>query len=265
MTPWHSPRATLSHATRWIIPACLLLPPSAFLPALDLRGVLPRVAVALSDSASWIGMPVLVTVALVLLLSRGGLSLRQGARELAAMVGALLLFLALGAALNEHVVKPSFGVARPDIVELSSRGLLTMTPEGFYALPDKAARSARLRALLGPSALERLPMDPVVREHWIAETGFSFPSGHSTASVLVAAFFLCIAITVLRGRRRYFFYALIPWAVSVCWARTVLRVHRPVDITVGALQGALLGFAAFGLVCVLAAPSPAREPSSATG
>ena len=57
-----------------------------------------------------------------------------------------------------------------------------------------------------------------------------------------------LASTLLTSKRRWLFYALLPWAVAVCYSRPILRVHTPLDITVGSLQGLILGFIAWLIV-----------------
>lgn len=268
---WHrGPRAVLWRVARWLVPAWIALPASALLPALDLTGVIAIVALALSNSAQRYGMPFVVLTYLALIATREGLAPRHRAREAAAIVAALAIFLVAGAELNEHVIKPAFAAPRPDIVELADRGVLPLSPARFYGLGGKRERRAYLSTVLSASRSAELRLSPAVREHWLEETGYSFPSGHSTAAMLVATFFLCLGLATLRGPRAIALVPLLPWALSVCLSRPVLRVHRPLDITLGAIQGTLLGSAAFVLVWALTRPtlSPAdpaiapREPTS---
>lgn len=252
---WHSsPRSVLSRVARWLVPAWLLLPASALLPALDLSGLVALVALALSNSAQRYGMPFVVLAYLALIATREGLDRRSRLRETGAMIVALALFLVVGAELNEHVVKPAFASPRPDIVELAERGVLPIAPARFYELGGKRERRAYLSTVLSETRGAELRLSPAVREHWLEETGYSFPSGHSTAAMLVATFFLCVGLATLRGQRTLALVPLLPWALSVCVSRPVLRVHRPLDITLGAMQGTLFGVGAFLLVWALARP-----------
>jgi phosphatidylglycerophosphatase B len=215
-------------------------------------------ALAVSDSASARGMPFVVAALTTLVITRTGIQIRQRARELAAISLALVVFLGAGSALNESVIKPAFASPRPDIVELSARGVLPVSPARFYELPSKRARREYLAEVLRAPRASAIGLSPAVRRHWLDETGFSFPSGHSTAAMMVATFFLLLGSVTLRGARLIPLAPLLAWAVCVCVSRPVLRVHRPVDITVGAVQGALLGALAFWLVRALARPE--REP-----
>ncbi|MCU7959823.1 MAG: phosphatase PAP2 family protein [gamma proteobacterium symbiont of Bathyaustriella thionipta] len=40
---------------------------------------------------------------------------------------------------------------------------------------------------------------------------------------------------------------LLPWALAVCYSRSLLRLHTPADILLGGLQGLLLGFIGWAL------------------
>jgi phosphatidylglycerophosphatase B len=258
---WHSsPRPVLARVARWLVPAWIVLPASALLPALDLTGLIALVALAFSNSAQRFGMPFVVLAYLALIVTRSGLDRRSRAREAGAMVVALGVFLVVGAELNEHVVKPAFASPRPDIVELAERGVLPIAPTRFYELGGKRERREYLATVLSESRSAELRLSPAVRQHWLEETGYSFPSGHSTAAMLVATFFLCVGLATLRGQRTLALVPLLPWALSVCVSRPVLRVHRPLDITLGAMQGTLLGVGAFLLVWFLARPKLAAAP-----
>lgn len=255
MTTLAPPREVLRTVAPWAFMALAVLPLTWLLPAFDLTAGLARTAIVLSDSGKY-GMPFLCAVALAVVVSRPGLTGARRAREAGALTGSLLLFLGVGAVINEHLVKPALGSPRPNIEELARRGLLTLSPERFYALGDPAARSAYLEKVLGEG---RLPMSAAVRAHWVTETGFSFPSGHSTAAMLVATFFACVVVATDDRRRRWLPLVLLPWAVLVCFARPVLRVHRPVDVTLGGLQGVLLGVSAYLLVHALVGRRAADE------
>ena len=255
-------RAVLSDALWWLVPAWLLLPFSWFLPMFDLTTPLAGAALFLSDSGKY-GMPVVVALGILVVVTRPGILGGQRARETGAIAGTLFLFLGLGAVLNEYAVKPVLNTPRPNIAELAQRGLLPGSPEAFYSITDKAQRSEQLRRVLG-AAQARLPMSPGVRAHWIEETGFSFPSGHSTAAMLVATFFFCMTALLVGRRRRVVLLAMLPWALAVCYARPVLRVHRPIDITLGALQGILLGLVSFWCFLRLSGHTPRAELASAT-
>ena len=260
---WHrAPRDILPSVARWVVPAWLVLPTSALLPAVDLTGLVALLALAFSDSAKG-AMPYIVIAYIVLIVSRDGVDRRQRLREAAAMTLAMVLFLGAGAWFNERLVKPAFASPRPDIVELSNRGVLPISPTRFYEIGSKGERRQYLANVFSESQGAALRLSPQVRQHWLEETGYSFPSGHSSASMLVATFFLCVGGATLRGRRALALVPLLPWALFVCVSRPVLRVHRPLDITLGAVQGTIIGVCAFLFVWALARPRPAQSDGHA--
>jgi phosphatidylglycerophosphatase B len=241
---WRLPRLLLpAGALAGMTYAVPALNPAEATP-LDLTGPLALAAYWVAESGGVFGIPVLGAVMIALLISRPGVSRKQRTRE--ALVVALVLGAVLGggAYLNEHLVKPAFKVPRPNILELAERPpdapALGMSAEAFYALPDKA-RSDHLEGVLTPGA----GLHERVRAHWIAETGYSFPSGHSFSAMTFATFFLAMGLSYFAKGRLWVFHLLVLWAVAVCFSRPILRVHSPTDVCVGALQGIVAGILAF--------------------
>jgi len=139
-----------------------------------------------------------------------------------------LLFIGLGAAFNEHLLKPWMNEPRPNIRWLASQASGPVLPEGtkaFYRIPGKEARSSRLQRRLAQSGLA---LPPLLSGHWIAETGFSFPSGHAFATAALGGWFL---YWMLCWRRRLWLVPVIGlWGAGVGWSRLVLGVHDPGDV-----------------------------------
>ena len=173
-----------------------------------------------------------------------------------------MVFAGGGAWFNENFVKEKVGVPRPNIVWLAGdngAGPLGMTPQEFYGSGDKEARSALLLPVLQGQPVP-VGLSPMVEAHWLDETGYSFPSGHSSAALYFATFFLLTAVTYVKTKRLWVYYLLLPWAVAVCYSRPILRLHTPTDITVGALQGIVTGF----VVWVIVRQLIRKIPQSAT-
>ncbi len=256
----------------FIFPACALLPLTYVVPKLnpfkpphfDLTGPLALTAYTITESAGQFGIPVIATLMFTYLVSRTGISWKQ--RTVHAMVIVLVLtpLLGGGAYLNEHFVKPTFRVHRPNIIELATTPIdspaLKMSAEAFYNLPDKSSRSAYLANILRAKDFETVKLHGLIREHWISETGYSFPSGHSFSSMMFATFFLAMGLTFFSGRRLWVFHLLLLWAVMVCYSRLILRVHSPTDICIGGFGGCVVGTVAFLLVrLILAVASPTHR------
>jgi phosphatidylglycerophosphatase B len=242
-----------------VVPICALLPLTYVLPGLnplkattvDLTGPVAVAAYGISESASELGIPLLAVAVITILVSRSGISAKQRAVEAAAMAVVLLALLGGGSYLNEHVVKALYQTARPNILFLGKppeAPALKLTVQEFYQLPDKATRSTHLAAVLTSNTFTACRLHHWVREHWIAETGFSFPSGHSFAAMMFATFSLAMALSHFSGPRLWLFYALLAWAVAACYSRLILCVHSPTDVTVGGIEGVALGIVGFLMV-----------------
>ena len=227
-----------------------LLPLTYLLPPIDLTTPIAQVAYWTAESGGTAGTPWIVLSMVALLLCRHGLSRTQRGAEFAVILLSLASFFGGAAYLNEFVVKPYFAVYRPDIIELaqpsSVTSVLKMSAEEFYQLPTKAERSEHLKKVLTADA--EPPMDDHIRRHWIHESGYSFPSGHSFSAMLVATVFLALGLSYVRQLRLWVFYALPVWAVAVCYSRPILRVHSPTDVCAGGLEGIVCGVLVFLLV-----------------
>jgi hypothetical protein len=70
-------------------------------------------------------------------------------------------------------------------------------------------------------------------------------------AMLFATFLLAISATYLATKRRWLFYALLPWALAVYYSRPILRVHTPTDITIGGLEDLVLGLMAWAIARML--------------
>ncbi len=164
-----------------VVLGCLVLGVllSGLLPRIALDTVLADIVVRLTDTASWTQLTAITVLVVVLIAARRGISRSRRTREAISLSVVMLIALAGNAQLNEHVVKPTFAVPRPNIVHLAETGVLG--PElpdaaAFYATGDKGARRSVLGELLTEDSTPQLSQ--LVRAHWIHETGDSFPSGH---------------------------------------------------------------------------------------
>lgn len=239
---------TLFRGARILVPAYCVLLATFALPPAPLDGGLALAAYGLSESGGWVGMPLLVVFMTLVLVTRPAIAMRRRLSEAAAIIATVIALLAGGSQANEYVLKPALAVPRPNIVSLVEAGVIPTSAEEFYEQGDKGVRSAKLGALLEESEAEPA-MHEVVRQHWIAETGYSMPSGHSFAAMFFAAFFCLLGILLLgESKRRWLAYLVVPWAVAVCYSRAILRVHSATDVSLGGLQGICLGLLGFLIV-----------------
>ena len=233
-------------------------------------------ALALSGGGDW--APWIIIGLILLVLSRPGLSMKQRLLSFLAIGVTLLALQGGGAALNEYGLKEVIEEPRPHVKHLaaaaapSGGSILGMDADAFYDQPV-ADRRAHLCAVSGYDDLEPdsphcrsdaaapsprqycfeeyahadLHAHPRVCRHWISTTGgFSFPSGHAYSALFLATFFMGLALSFLAGwRLRFIQFLVVPWTVLVAYSRPILRVHSPLDITVGGLLGVAFGVAAF--------------------
>jgi len=74
---------------------------------------------------------------------------------------------------------------------------------------------------------------PIVRAS--CGSGFSFISAHATNHFAIAMFFICL----FQSAHKYW---LLLWAATIAFASVYIGVHYPVDVTVGAISGSLVGW-----------------------
>ena len=240
-----------AHSTRTLaallVGSLLALLLSAAAPAIELDSGLALVAWSVSLSGGYLGIPVVLVLGVAWLSATGTFS---GSRPsmAALLTGVLLGVLGATAWSNQHVLKPAVAAARPNIQELARLNVIR-SAEGFYATGDKDHRTQELRHLFNTQPASALlpKLHPLIREHWLIETGHSFPSGHTLASVTIATAFTLLGFR-LRSRPHWLTWVLLPWAVLVGWSRYLLRVHSTADITCGGLLGILLGLLVYGIV-----------------
>lgn len=224
--------------------AAVLLSPS--LPDIALDTLFADAVVRLTDTASWTQLTLLTIAAVVMVISRTGLSMRRRGAEAGVLAALMLVALVGNALLNEHIVKPFFSIARPNIVELAEMGTLGQDypdAEAFYVSGDKETRRDILRDRL--PAIDTPPLSELVTAHWIHETGYSFPSGHTTAAATFATLMATLGFLWLSGWRRHVTTWMIPiWAVGIAYTRPLLEVHTAADVIVATLAGFCWGILA---------------------
>ncbi len=243
-------------ALPFFVPALNSLEP----PQIDLTGRFAKALFWITESGGKYGVPWVLLAATLLLVAMARFTNRERIREAILILLVAGVVLGICAQLNEHVIKPAIGIPRPYLVELArdptDKPLLGMTAQEFYALPSKAERSAYLKRVLP----DNLPLSVEIREHWIAETGYSFPSGHSFASMMLATFFMAVARRELIGLKLAMFFLMPVWATAVCLSRSLLRVHTPTDIGAGACEGIIVALLAYILLERIRALVAARFP-----
>jgi phosphatidylglycerophosphatase B len=216
-------------------------------PDVALDGPPADLVVRITDTASWGQMPWLSAAVLVMIVSRPGIAGRRRWTEGISLAVVMALVLAGNGVLNEDVVKPLFGVPRPNIEAWAESGQLgsdIADADTFYARGSKDERRLLLEERL-PEA-SNLGVTDLVRAHWVHEAGYSFPSGHSTTATAFATVLVGIGLTWLTGWRRTVATVIVPvWAGAVILTRIVLDVHTTVDVVAGTVAGLIWGSVAY--------------------
>lgn len=222
-------------------------------PYFDLTRAPAQVAYWLSQSGGKFGVPIIAGLCLLLIITRKNITNQRRWLELIAISLIVAVCAGGGGVVNERILKTRFKVPRPNIAWLAGEhgdGPLGMSADDFYGSGDKQVRRQILKEVLARDPTP-VPLSSSIENHWLKETGYAFPSGHSFSAMFLATFFLMTGATCITTRRFWLLYALLPWALAVCYARPILRVHTPMDITLGALQGMVVGVAAYAVIRAL--------------
>lgn len=149
--------------------------------------------------------------------------------------------------IQEHIRCAFLDAVMPVITLLGDAGIVWIIAALAMMFTKKLRRTGVIMAiglvvgvLIGNLLLKNL----IARERpcWLDESvlmlvkvpkDFSFPSGHTLASVISA--------TVLVFADRRFAFAAIPLAVLIAFSRLYLFVHFPSDVFCGALLGLAIG------------------------
>ncbi len=220
---------------------------STFIVPLSFSGINPGFLCSfwllMSDSGGSIGVP-LITLFFCGLIGYYQKSWRKRMITITVMVVFFGVFLGGCAKINERVIKEYIHAPRP-YTELLKNAYEFET-EKFYELEGKEERSTYLNIFLQKIGKEKVKVrmeavDPAILEHWIEETGFSFPSGHSVNAFMMATFLGYIILYIYGDgyKRRFLFILPFVWALLVSLSRVAVGAHSPTDITVGAFMGTL--------------------------
>jgi membrane-associated phospholipid phosphatase len=82
-------------------------------------------------------------------------------------------------------------------------------------------------------------------------TDYGFPSGHSVGAMLNAFLFLTLAFYLLPASWRWMPYGIYAWMLLICYSRTLLREHAPIQVFAGGTIGITLALIAFLIISSL--------------
>jgi phosphatidylglycerophosphatase B len=168
-------------------------------------------------------------------------TLKEKALVFAKSIVILVAFFGILAFVNERFTKPLLKAQRPSHVYMLNQAGLNHLIDSLYEL-DKEGRERYFSELVRNHPLEFKKIDPGVQAHWIEESGFSFPSGH-TFNAFLFAMVLAYAILFNRsypGLKKLYFIPFV-WALLVGVSRVAIGAHSAIDVSAGAAMGIFLG------------------------
>lgn len=214
------------------------LTPVAFT-ALDAGALWTNICYWTTESAGKIGTAIIVLIT-GLVYTRRLQSNRDIAKSLARTTVLLFLIIGAFAFVNENVTKKITKTIRPSLEYVSKNADGAFSLEKLYALPKEERTNYILRTLREHHH-SFYGIDELVLMHWADESGYSFPSGHSFNSFLLACV-LSFSMYYSRSNRvKPLFVLPLIWAVVVCVSRVALGAHSALDVTFGGVLGTIVG------------------------
>jgi phosphatidylglycerophosphatase B len=151
----------------------------------------------------------------------------------------LTILLSTFAFLNEHVIKPAVGFARPSHSYIIEKTKSNANLDSLYALTTEN-RKTFFKNILASDTVHFNGIDQRILDHWVDEAGYSFPSGHSFNAFLLASI---LAFSIYKSEHRkikYLYFIPLLWALLVAISRVAVGAHSPLDVSVGAGIGLIV-------------------------
>ncbi|MCC6369884.1 MAG: phosphatase PAP2 family protein [Bacteroidia bacterium] len=153
----------------------------------------------------------------------------------------LVLVMGVLAYVNERLTKPILKSQRPSHLFMLGQTSQSQAIDSLYQL-SKAERKVFFAQLIKNNPAPFNQIDPTILEHWVEESGYSFPSGHTFNAFL---FSMIIAYAIFYNRskpqwRKLYFIPFL-WALGVAVSRVAVGAHSALDVSAGAALGVLLG------------------------
>lgn len=153
----------------------------------------------------------------------------------------LMLVLGTLAFVNERLTKPILKSQRPSHLFMLSKTNQAGLIDSLYTL-SKEERKNYFAELIKNNTASFNQIDASILDHWVDESGYSFPSGH-TFNAFLFSMIIAYAIFFNRSKpalRKMYFVPFV-WAISVGLSRVAVGAHSALDVSAGAGLGIILG------------------------
>lgn len=225
------------------IPVGILCVASTFFLPVEFSGINGTSAgiwLFISNSGGVVGVPIICGLLSILIVMQFK---TWKYRILAFLISFVFFASVLGgyAKFNENILKEQFKVERPYSQFIQTR--FSFPIDDFYSLATKEKRAVFLDGFFGSIQKDlSKQVDVKISNHWISETGYSFPSGHTVNAFFLTTLFSYIFLLIFKGKRIYILLVgLMLWAIAVAFSRVAVGAHSAFDVTIGAGIGFLLG------------------------
>lgn len=216
----------------------------------------------ITQSGGWIGSSIIV---LGISIGFALIPLHPRARMVMFVRTLLTLSIVLAgfARFNEHFIKSTFTVSRPSHQFMAREGKSAVSLDSIYSHVSNERQKFFRDIVNGDSASFR-KIDSRIISHWIAETGYSMPSGHAFNAFLLASMLSFCLFDINRRHITWWLYVPMCWAALVAMSRVILGVHTPLDVTVGGALGILVSHGLLSIPALNRFWVPSRRGHSAS-
>lgn len=153
----------------------------------------------------------------------------------------LIVLLSSFAYLNEHAIKKSIRASRPSHSYIVKQTIFNEKLDSIYSLAETEKRMF-FKGLISADTITFSSIDPRVLNHWVEETGYSFPSGHSFNAFLLAGIVAFAIFQRVPKKRRVLCIIPLLWASLVALSRVAMGAHTAWDVSVGSAMGLVLAY-----------------------
>jgi phosphatidylglycerophosphatase B len=153
----------------------------------------------------------------------------------------MIVLLSAFAYANEHLIKKTMRVSRPSHSFIVKETKYRVKLDSIYSLEEMRRRTF-FHDLIASDTVHFRSIDQRILNHWVEETGYSFPSGHTFNAFLIAGI-LAFAIYQSDNKKVRMFCVLpLLWASLVALSRVAVGAHSAMDVSAGAAMGLILSY-----------------------